>query len=612
MGIFLLGLILRLGWINAYGLWDDEVLSIQTAHSGLSFIFTNRFGWIGTQTSWYYALIWLVSQPLDPAISSVFVRLPSALAGIFLPLVVYGLGRELFSRTAGLIAAFMVALSPVMLDYAHDVRPYSLLALLTTASLYCLIMAERTGKAGWWVGFTITSVAGLLNAYVALTLALPALAVYLAWAFWQAWARRRQQGQGRNLLFLSISSAILILVGSVMLLEVTRVPRTPVDWSKFSIRSLADLPVNLLMWFTSLGITGSLTSVISFGLLLIAIVGIYAGVRQGHGRGVSICILYCLVPSFILAVLATTNLVYQRYALFAGPLYFLLIGNAVASVWDAGSIQRKNQSATRFLKAGGAVLVGIIFLAFSLGAFNYINPSTHSTISYRPDFRGAADYLSKKAGPKDLIIFADDPRLGYNVADFYWHGQPPAQAYDVRDPLLFRQSTDGNVYWVISSLDTQLVDGISNAREGWLDVVKFENVVVLKESASDRKTDIIVEQMADRLDALRPNYQPTVTMRAGVLQARGDVAGAARLFRAAGTYFALGDEALRTAEGFAGLGMDTEAWREGLNAKAAEPNRPDIHIWLAQQLQHEGYDKESQVETSIAGILQSDAIVGSR
>jgi len=90
MGIFLLGLILRLGWINAYGLWDDEVLSVQTAHSGLSFVFTNRFGWIGTQTPWHYALTWLMSQPLDPATSSMLVRLPSALAGAFLPWLCMG------------------------------------------------------------------------------------------------------------------------------------------------------------------------------------------------------------------------------------------------------------------------------------------------------------------------------------------------------------------------------------------------------------------------------------------------------------------------------------------------------------------------------------------
>jgi hypothetical protein len=276
-----------------------------------------------------------------------------------------------------------------------------------------------------------------------------------------------------------------------------------------------------------------------------------------------------------------------------------------------GATQSKHRPATRLLQAGGAVLVVVILLAFPLGSLNYINPAMHYTVSYRPDFRSVARYLSKNAGPKDLIIFADDPRLGYNVADFYWHGQPPAQAYDARDPLLFDQSTGGDVYWVISSLDTQLMDGISSVNQGWLANVKLENVVVLKESASGRKVDTIVEQMADRLDAVRPNYQPTLTMRAGVLQARGDLVGAANMFRSAGTYFALGDEALRTAEGFAAVGMDTQAWREGLNAKAVEPARPDIHRWLAQQLQREGYTMESRVEGRLADILQSDADSGS-
>src|SRR3954464_3983521 len=88
-GIFLLGLVLRLGWIDAHGYWTDEVSSIETARNGLAFVFTNHFGWVGNQTSWHYALIWLLVQPLDPVASTILVRLPSALAGAFLPLVVY-------------------------------------------------------------------------------------------------------------------------------------------------------------------------------------------------------------------------------------------------------------------------------------------------------------------------------------------------------------------------------------------------------------------------------------------------------------------------------------------------------------------------------------------
>src|SRR5215218_1400014 len=141
--VFLLGLVLRVGCVDCHGLWVDEVLGLNVAMNGPAYIFGNRFGWLGNQTTWHYLLQWLMSLPVDPAVTPALVRLPSVLAGVFLPLVVYGLGRELFSRGAGLIAALITALSPIMLDYSHDARPYSLLAFLTAVSVYCLVMAER-------------------------------------------------------------------------------------------------------------------------------------------------------------------------------------------------------------------------------------------------------------------------------------------------------------------------------------------------------------------------------------------------------------------------------------------------------------------------------------
>jgi 4-amino-4-deoxy-L-arabinose transferase-like glycosyltransferase len=611
-GIFLLGLVVRLGWIDAHSLWGDEVLSIDAARNGLPYIFASRFGWVGNQTTWYYALIWLLVQPLDPASSAALVRLPSALAGAFLPLVIYRLGRELFSRAAGLIAALMVALSPIFLDYSHDNRPYSLLAFLTAASVYCLVMAERTGKAGWWAGFVAAAVANLLNDYLVVTLVMPALAPYLAWALWRAWRERREQGNTRRLVFLLISLGVVALVGVLMLLEVMHMPRSPIDWSRFSVSSLPALVINLLAWFTGLGFSTTWSVLFSLTVLLTAFLGVLIGVRRKQWQGVAICSSLCFVPLIIVAIVTTSNLFFPRYIIFVGPFLFLLAGNTLASAVQLSPSPGESGLAQRSVRAVGVLLTALTCLLFALGALNYIKPDTHPTVSYRPDFRGAARYLSTSSNADDTIIVADDPALGYDVTNLYWDYRPPAHLYDVRDPLLFRAPVQGNIYWVVSSLDSQLVDGIAAGSQGWLEVVKLENVVVLKESASGRDISMVVEQMADKLDALHPGYQPTLTMRGGVLQARGDLAGAARLFRAAGTFGGQADdslESLRTAEGFAQLGSSVDAWRAGVIAKAAEPYRPQIHRWLAQQLQQAGYSQESKAEGGVAGILQSDEAV---
>ncbi len=611
-GIFLLGLVLRLGWIDAHGFWTDEVSSIEVARSGLPFIFNNHFGWVGNQTSWHYVLIWLLIQPLDPAVSPVLVRLPSALAGAFLPLVVYGLGRELFSRTAGLVAALMAALSPILLDHSHDLRPYSLFAFLTAASVLCLVLAERTGKVGWWLGFVVTATANALNSYLAVTLVLPALLPYLAWVLWRAWTERHKGVHERNLLFLLLSVGVVGLVSGLMLLEYLQLPGTPIDWSKFSIASLANMPVSVFASFTDLGLTGPLASLVSLGLLLMAIFGAYAAIRGGHGKGILICVPLCLGPSFVLAALVTSNLVFPRYVLFIGSFYFLLIGNAVGAALQTGPAPAGSGPIRKLARPSGLVFASLIVVLYLVGALNYLNPATHESLTYKPDFRGVAAYLSAQAGPQDTIILADYPAHGYSVTNFYWHSTPPARLYDARDPRLFRQEMQGNVYWVVSVLDPQLMDKLAGSDQGWLEVVKLERVVVLKESASGRTAADLVEKMADRMDALDPGFVPTLLLRGAVLQARGDAAGAARIYQQAITGFWTGDIYLRTAEGFSAAGQGANAWREGIISKSMESYRPEVHQWLAQQLQREGYDEESQVEGRIAAILKTDATVGAR
>jgi 4-amino-4-deoxy-L-arabinose transferase-like glycosyltransferase len=326
------------------------------------------------------------------------------------------------------------------------VRPYSLLAFLTAASVYCLLRAERIGKGGWWIAFTVSMVANLANSYMAVTLVLPALGPYLVWTIWRAWTRRHQEEQGHNLLFAILSLAVVGLVGVLMAIEVMRMPHVPTNWSTFSIDSLANMPVHLLTSFTNLGINNALGLLVSFVLLLVAVLGAYMGARQGYRQGVILCILFCGVPTFVLAILSASNMVFPRYILFVVPFYFLLMGAAVASTLRSYQHQRNSVILGRLLRAGGLVSIGLVCVLFLFGAFSYVNTNTHSSTSYRPDFRGVAKYLSDSAASQDVIIITDDPALGYNVTNFYWHYQPPAHLYDARDPLFFRQAVQGDVY----------------------------------------------------------------------------------------------------------------------------------------------------------------------
>src|SRR5438477_4388529 len=178
-GLFLLPLGLRLYCLDCRGYWGDEVASLDAAGLGIPAIFTGRFGYLSNQTPLHYFIVWFTMQPADPTTTALLVRLPSALVGALTALLTYGLGRELFGRTQGILAALLVALSAPLINYSQDLRPYSMLVFLTCLSVYCLLRAERTGAALWWAAFAAATIANLLNAYLALTLVMPTLAPYL-------------------------------------------------------------------------------------------------------------------------------------------------------------------------------------------------------------------------------------------------------------------------------------------------------------------------------------------------------------------------------------------------------------------------------------------------
>jgi 4-amino-4-deoxy-L-arabinose transferase-like glycosyltransferase len=108
---------------------------------------------VGGETSppLFYGLEWLVSKLFGTGETS--MRLVSALAGTAVAPVTYELTRALVSRRAALVAGALMAVSPFLLWYSQEARPYALLVLLSAVSLLLLVKAlespTRLRLAGW-------------------------------------------------------------------------------------------------------------------------------------------------------------------------------------------------------------------------------------------------------------------------------------------------------------------------------------------------------------------------------------------------------------------------------------------------------------------------------
>lgn len=134
----------------------------------------------------YYLVAWLWSRPFGTG--EAWMRSLSALAGTASILVVYlGAVALPLPRRVGLVAAAMVAVSPVMVWFSQDARAYALVFLFAALAFLFFARARRGGRRSdlaWWAAF---SALALATHYFAGFLIVPEAALLL-WG-----SRRRRQ-----------------------------------------------------------------------------------------------------------------------------------------------------------------------------------------------------------------------------------------------------------------------------------------------------------------------------------------------------------------------------------------------------------------------------------
>lgn len=163
MMICLCGLGLRLFQIAQESISLDEATSLNIARMSLKDLNLHLLN-KDVHPPLYFILLhfW---QKADQGIT--FLRLFSVLIGLLTIPSVYFLGKVLFDRSTGLIAAFFLAISPVHISSSQTVRGYVLLLLLTVLGLYCLLRAASSGKWLWWGLYFMATMGSLFTHYFA-------------------------------------------------------------------------------------------------------------------------------------------------------------------------------------------------------------------------------------------------------------------------------------------------------------------------------------------------------------------------------------------------------------------------------------------------------------
>lgn len=158
--LLVLALATRIAGLGHEPLWTDEAYSAWAAGLPLSTL-------LGAPFDTHLQLFYLLQRPLIAGLDSpeLAARLPSALAGLLLPFVVWRMLRPL-GRFPALAGALAMALQPGSIRYAQEARVYALLELLVALAALCLLTGLRAQRASpdrtpWrlWLAYAAVAIA---------------------------------------------------------------------------------------------------------------------------------------------------------------------------------------------------------------------------------------------------------------------------------------------------------------------------------------------------------------------------------------------------------------------------------------------------------------------
>ena len=431
LGIFFLGLTLRLYGLDASSLWWDEVKTVTAAR--LDFLPMLNFQ---ARDSVHPPLLYMVTGSFMSLFgdSDFVVRLQAALLGALAVLLTYKLGEVLWSRREGVIGAFLLAVNAYHIHYSQEARHYSLMVFLAILSLIFLLKALKEDKKGMWVLFALCTGLNIYTHYYAF-LILPGELVFAAWLIVDNWRSRRSQPERPSLhhgepvdsrnpsiepndptAYTDMTApasrqsttprkqalhlgAVLALVG------LSYLPWLPILQQQLAGRMIefggvaleqpprAELSpeflVQVLHEYTGLG-----------GVFLVLFLALFVlGLANSKAGYVVLFGLWITVPFLFPFLIRSSHFFEIRYAICVVPILLLVVARGTARLTSL--LVRKLQVPTHDQK--WRVALDSIFVACIFGGLS-VAPIRDYYLVQKTDYRGVARYLASQASAADVVL----------------------------------------------------------------------------------------------------------------------------------------------------------------------------------------------------------------
>lgn len=422
--ITLLGLYLRLLYLEYSDVWWDEVVTATRAMLPLSDL------WTGLRYQGPSVINCDLSPPLHHFFihfslllghTDFFLKLPNVLFGTLTIPMVYLLGSRLLGRRCGLLAALYLALNLFHWQYSRDARWYALFYFLAVAAFYFFMRAVEEGKRWQWAAYALASTGMLYTSYVAATFI---VAQPLALAILALWRRWRRCGP-------SLGPAIRGCSLALLAAAVLYAPWIPGQRNAFLFFydgaihrpfSLGDLLHTLTLF---VGPPYERPFEYGFPVLAGILLGLTAFVRSRRFFPALVLLLWTVIP-VAFAYKATIGVgITPRYVM--GLLFFLVVMAGAAGSLLSSLLARVRPGAATV--RGLSLALGLTFVVV-VSVPNFLYPSSTRG---GPSMRQIMSYLARRHDIVETLLFEGN-RNGKAMADWYLQGvYPGADAMPGRD-----------------------------------------------------------------------------------------------------------------------------------------------------------------------------------
>jgi uncharacterized membrane protein len=378
-GLTTLAAALRFATIGLQAYHHDEIVTASRVLRGSFWHAMDAVGFSESAPPLYYALAWVWTQ--FTGTGEVGLRSLSALAGVVTVPVVFLVGRQLRGERAGLAAAALVAVNPMLLWYSQEARSYALLVLLCAVSLLYFLRARDGGERRDFVLWGVASGLALSTHYFAVF----PIAVETVWLLR---SRRRQSLPGAGVL-----AGFAVLLAPLVIHQMSY---GHAEWiSKFNLgHRLWEMAATFAVGETSDVIARPEQPELAFAPIALALAALtliaWRGERQERRAAA--------VP---LALFAATIGVPLALAVLPGGKDFILGRNLIPALVPLLIAVALAANLARARRAGVVLVAALV--AYSFGFSVWTN---FSTVLQRPDWDMIATRIGEPRAPRAIATWA--------------------------------------------------------------------------------------------------------------------------------------------------------------------------------------------------------------